>query len=238
MSNRNNSNFGFIAGIIVTAVAVGTASAWFAHNYLRSSSSPTSSQPSAPVETKTPSPSPTATNPPVQPETPNPTSVTQKPPTSQNISIYWVNSRSTQKLELAAANLSVANKSDSKEVLAVAFQELLAGTVDPDYTTTIPTGTKLLALKTDKTGIHLNLSGEFITGGGSESMMGRLGQVIYTATALEPDGKVWIEVDGKPLEYLGGEGIEVSQPMTRTQFQENFGMSIPFGLVYQSFSIG
>jgi spore germination protein GerM len=228
MNNRNNSNNSFIIGIILAAIAVGTGSAWLAHNYLKGNlqSSPeivSTPTPEVTTETQTTSPSPTPNNTNVQSTpTPSQTEVGQKTPVTQNISVYWVNPQATQGLELQPTKLVVANKSETKEVLETAFQQLLSGNNDRGYTTTIPTGTKLLDLKTDKTGIHINLSGDFIAGGGSESMMGRLGQVIYTATTLEPKGKVWIDVDGKPLEYLGGEGIEVSQPMTRVQFQESF----------------
>jgi spore germination protein GerM len=228
MNNRNNPNNSFIIGIILAAIAVGTGSAWLAHNYLKGDlQSPpkivTTPTPEVKTGTQTPLPTPNGTN--AQPTpTSNQNEVGQKPLVTEDVLVlvYWVDPQATQELGLQPTKLVIANKSEPKEVLETAFQQLLSGNNDRGYTTTIPTGTKLLDLKTDKTGIHINLSGDFITGGGSESMMGRLGQVIYTATTLEPNSKVWIDIDGKPLEYLGGEGIEVSQPMTRLQFQENF----------------
>jgi spore germination protein GerM len=79
-----------------------------------------------------------------------------------------------------------------------------------------------LGLKAENNDIHVNLSANFTTGGGSTSMMGRVGQVVYTATSLNPKAKVYIEVNGKLLEVLGGEGVELQQPLTRESFQKNY----------------
>ncbi len=101
---------------------------------------------------------------------------------------------------------------------------LLAASGKPDgkLTSTIPVGTKLLSTKVLADGIHIDLSKEFTQGFGATSMIGRLGQIVYTATAENPSAPVWITVEGKKLEVLGDVGVEVRQPVTRETYDRDF----------------
>jgi len=138
----------------------------------------------------------------------------------QTASIYWLRSKENR-LDLVPQPFKVA-ATQPNQVLEAAFKTLLAGPSEGTDSTTIPQGTQLLGLKAENNDIHVNLSENFTTGGGSTSMMGRVGQVVYTATSLNPQANVYIEVNGKLLEVLGGEGVELQQPLTRASFQKNY----------------
>ena len=150
----------------------------------------------------------------------------QSPPKSleQTAQIYWLKDTG-KRLELVASPIPQVAASQTQATLDAAFNRLLAGPQDAGVSSTIPKGTKLRSLKIENDGIHVDLSQEFTTGGGSASMTGRVAQVLYTATSLQPNAKVWIDVEGKPLEYLGGEGVELDRPLrplTRQGFGQNF----------------
>lgn len=117
-----------------------------------------------------------------------------------------------------------ASTTNPETRLQRSMSNLLASAGKPDgkLTSTIPVGTKLLSAKVKSDGIHVDLSKEFTQGFGATSMIGRLGQVIYTATAQNPDAPVWITVEGKKLEVLGDVGVEIRQPITRQTYNQDF----------------
>lgn len=110
---------------------------------------------------------------------------------------------------------NVLTSGDPELMLTEAFEQLLELSETSPSLTAIPSGTRLENLQITDAGVRVDLSEEFTQGGGSASMLGRLDQVIYTASSMDPDTPVWLSVEGEPLELLGGEGLEVPQPMTR-----------------------
>lgn len=104
-------------------------------------------------------------------------------------------------------------------VTAAALRELLAG---PDameraagLTTTVPSGTTLRRVAIADGVATVDLSSRYAEGGGSLSMFGRLGQVIYTLTQFPTVKAVRFELDGAPVTVFSSEGIELRGPQTR-----------------------
>ena len=140
----------------------------------------------------------------------------------QTVNLYWLKPDDTGEMEWVATAVVLPVEDNPGAILTAAFNRLLTEPSSNDLYSEIPRQTQLLSLKVEEKAVYLDLSPEFTAAGGSSSMIGRLGQVIYTATTLDPDASVWLSVGGQPLEILGGEGLEIAQPMTRQFFEAEF----------------
>ncbi|WP_208339459.1 GerMN domain-containing protein, partial [Aetokthonos hydrillicola] len=191
---------GVIAAVSAAVVAVSAGVAWFTWNSHDSNVTP--NPPQIPNQQPTSKLSP----------------ATQPAPNQQTVEIYLLKDTG-KSLALVAQPVKVQADADQpKQILEAAFQTLLAEHPDGSNANTIPKRTRLLDLNLKNDGIHVNLSDDFTSGGGSSSMIGRIGQVVYTATSLDKNAKVYIDVNGKRLDILGGEGLELEQPLTRGSF--------------------
>ena len=135
---------------------------------------------------------------------------------------YWIEDTESGLKLVADAQAAAKDAANPEQALREAFARLLSQNVPVPYSSAIPTDTQLLALSVDESGVRIDLSAEFGFGGGSASMKARLGQAIFTATSIDPLTPVWISLEGKPLEILGGEGLLVEQPETRASFRKRF----------------
>ncbi|MEA5497717.1 GerMN domain-containing protein [Limnoraphis robusta Tam1] len=208
---ENTKPVGMIAAIAALLIAVGGGITWW------TLSTRQTEQPD--VVSPVPSPIPGETS---QPSPLPPPSAEQPGTVEKTVEIYRVQDQNGQ-IEWVATPVTVeVSEDDPGVVLEAAFRRLLAQPTDENRFSEIPPQTQLLSVQAYPSEVYVNLSPEFTTGGGSASMIGRLGQVIYTASSLNPDAKVWISVGGQPLEILGGEGLEVPQPATRKNFEAEF----------------
>ena len=111
-------------------------------------------------------------------------------------------------------------------VAKAAMTALLAGpngkeaAATPGISTTIPAGTQLLGLSINNSVATVDLSREFESGGGSASVLGRLGQVVYTLTQFPSVKSVLFEVEGREVHAFGGEGAVLDGPVGRSDYDD------------------
>ncbi len=119
--------------------------------------------------------------------------------------------------------VSTREISATKAVASAAMKALLAGPTAEEKSyglgTVIPAGTKLRGVTVKSGTATVDLSTEFDSGGGTLSMTMRLGQVVYTLTQFPTIGRVLFKIDGVPVEVFGGEGIIISDPQTRGDYE-------------------
>jgi spore germination protein GerM len=105
------------------------------------------------------------------------------------------------------------------EPVEFAVEQLLRGPTSMEankgFFSEIPKGTKLLGVKEKGNGLRINLSEQFSAGGGSSSMQQRVAELSKTVQAAEKDKPVYLDVNGQELQVLGGEGIEVKEPINK-----------------------
>ncbi len=100
-----------------------------------------------------------------------------------------------------------------------ALEALLEGPSEGEqsqgYFSEIPMGTKLIEVTQIPGELRVNLTRQFISGGGSHSMQQRINQLTGTIRSIEKAIPVFIDIEGKQLDLLGGEGVMVKEPVNQ-----------------------
>lgn len=145
-----------------------------------------------------------------------PNEITQKAPTPQNseaqrsktVKICLLNNSGTCTFVKREADrvgiqnaiellLVGANKSEKKQGL---YSE-------------IPDGTRLYWVREEGGSLIINLNDVFAQGGGTSSVMARIDQLVKTVKIYNPDAPVYLYLEGKKVEYIGGDGVFLKQPL-------------------------
>jgi spore germination protein GerM len=145
--------------------------------------------------------------------------------------LYWLQTERGN-IKLIPQKITIARGTSPKNMLTQALNMLLNTppklNLNQAFTTTIPAETRLLNLELNDSEVHINLSKEFTTGGGSTSMIYRVAQIVYTASSINPSHKIYLSVEGELLDEnypLGGEGLVFREPVTRQQLVEDFSIN-------------
>ena len=142
-------------------------------------------------------------------------------PATIDVTLYFLRDE-----RLAISHREVAGPA----VLGEAITELLAGPTSDEQaaglTSTIPAATRLLGVNLDEGLATIDLSHEFGDGGGSLSMTTRVAEIVFTATQFPNVDQVIFWIDGAPVEYLGGEGLTMDQPWSRSAVGRDISGSV------------
>lgn len=135
---------------------------------------------------------------------------------SKNVNVYFVKSVNAVQAKLYPV-LRPLGEDDFR--MEKAINELLSGPNPSEKKdglySEIPEKTRLIGIKETKKNIEINLSEEFVSQSGSESTQLRLKQLTRTVLDLNFKKPVYLNIEGKRVKYIGGEGVEVPQPLKK-----------------------
>jgi hypothetical protein len=110
----------------------------------------------------------------------------------------------------------------TKSVAKAAVTAVLAGPTSGEgarsITTAIPAGSQLLGLSISGGVATVDLSSEFESGGGSASVLTRLGQMVYTLTQFPTVKSVIFQIEGVTKTVFSSEGVVLDKPATRADY--------------------
>ena len=115
------------------------------------------------------------------------------------------------------------NTATNNSCFAFAIKELINGPSKWEksngFTSEIPQGTKVLSIRESANSIQIDLSSNFETGGGAESIYLRVKQIIKTANS-NTSIPTYLYINGRQANVIGGEGIMIKQPLSERSFDE------------------
>lgn len=115
------------------------------------------------------------------------------------------------------------NKTENGQQLSFAVSRLIEGPNqierEKGIYSEIPSGTKVISVvETDKKAI-VNLTSAFDQGGGTDGLYKRLYQLVKTVNK-NTKLPVYLYIDNKQADVIGGEGLMINQPLNERVFNE------------------
>ncbi len=134
----------------------------------------------------------------------------------REVKVYFTKLKAPEELSFVPVSRKIS-KEDS--IVGVALKELFLGPTKGEelkgIMTEIPIGTRLIKVEESDDEVLVDLSSQYLTGGGSAAMQLRYLQIYKTLKKICPFKNLYLNIEGKSLKTIGGEGLEVTQPLTK-----------------------
>lgn len=136
--------------------------------------------------------------------------------TKEYVNVFFIGQNANKEEVYKAVNREYDKDIDGSKI-KFAIQALISGPKEKEKAngvySEIPAGTRIIAINETSDKVIINLNSAFENGGGTESIYKRLFQLIKTAkrNTTKP---VYLYINGAKVEYIGGEGIMITQPLS------------------------
>ncbi len=115
--------------------------------------------------------------------------------------------------ELVPLSRELSSKPTLKSTILILLKGPMISETKKGVYSEIPANVDLISVKDSDNKIIVNLSSNFGNGGGSESVENRVRQLSKTIKNFAPKKDIYLYINGKEVEYLGGEGVYIKQPL-------------------------
>lgn len=163
---------------------------------------------------------PTVTAPAPAPKTPPAAAPVEQVRSTRMATLYFVRVDDDGVISRHEVKRTVgASDSPMTDSLAALLAGPDADELSRGFISLVPAGTKLLSAQVRGSTAYLNFNEAFMYNRyGIEGYAGQLKQVVYTTTTFPNVKDVQILIEGKKVDYLGGDGVYIGKPLSRASF--------------------
>jgi len=144
-------------------------------------------------------------------------------PPQHQLPLYWLSTTNNQ-IRLIAIPTTIPTENTTTQQITQAINALLLTPPPSGTATTIPPQTHLYKVEIHDQAIAIDLSAEFLNQSSPTTLATSIAQIVFTATAANPDAKVYLAIAGQPLTTVNKTGVLLQQPLTRQQFKQHFAL--------------
>ncbi|MBE7705781.1 MAG: hypothetical protein E7Z91_00845 [Cyanobacteria bacterium SIG30] len=127
---------------------------------------------------------------------------------TNKMKIYFLNSKN----EIVWVE-RITNTPDLKKAIDLLLEGTTKNEQSKGIYSEIPNDVKILGVTNYKDKIIINLNSKFVRGGGTTTILNRIKQLKKTVDEQSGKKPIYLQIEGKQVEYIGGDGVFLEQPL-------------------------